>query len=233
MKPLQSAYWAVGCWLVLTLVAYGLNPLFRSDRQSAVEKQFVDQMIQDLEIQRSESLATLNRQQLIDMWLPLASNFELVPASLTPVSDRSPLRRSATLDRGTESGMKPGLGVVSRQGVVGKITDSGDGWSRVQLADDPGFVATFVDEDQSRGILNGSLQEGEVRLKLRLDPMEFSQNELLFSDGSGGVFPPHVYMGVVVSPRTPIQDSQILLPSPLSVSREVIVFIPVKSESPR
>ena len=86
MKPLQSAYWAVGCWLVLTLVAYGLDPLFRSGRHNSMEKRYVDQIVQDFEIQKTESYAALTRQQLIDRWLPLANNYELVPASLTPVT---------------------------------------------------------------------------------------------------------------------------------------------------
>ena len=94
MKPLQSAYWAIGCWLVLTLVAFGLDPLFRADRQQAIEKRHVDQVIQDFEIQRSESLATLTRQQLMDRWLPLARNYELIPASLTPTTDRSQIGRA-------------------------------------------------------------------------------------------------------------------------------------------
>ena len=231
MKPLQSAYWAIGCWLVLTLVAFGLDPLFRADRQQAIEKRHVDQVIQDFEIQRSESLATLTRQQLMDRWLPLARNYELIPASLTPTTDRSPTRRSALLDRGTESGLKPGLGVVSESGIVGIVADSGDGWSRVQLADDPGFVIPFVDQEGSRGILSGSLTPRYGRLKMRIDPMEFSLDERLFTDGSGGIFPAGVYVGAVIEPRTPIRDSLILLP--LNLAQEILVFLPVRAGSGR
>ncbi len=229
MKPLQSAYWAIGCWLILTLIAFGLDPLVGVGHQAGRQKQYVDHMIQDLGIQNFESAAALSRQQLIDMWLPLGSNYELVPASLTPVRDRSPMRRSAVLDRGIESGLHKGMGVVSEMGIVGRIVNSGSGWSRVQLADDPGFVTRFIDDNLSRGILSGSLVEGEARLKLRLDPMEFSENELLFTDGSGGVFPANVFVGSVVEPRTPVRDSRILLPGPLDVAREVLIFVPVNS----
>lgn len=233
MKPLQSAYWAVGCWLVLTFVAYGLDPLFRSGRHTSMEKRYVDQVVQDFEIQKTESYAALTRQQLIDRWLPLANNYELVPASLTPVTDRSPTRSSALLDRGVESGLRSGLGVVSESGVVGRIVESGDGWSRLQLADDAGFVTPFVDEDGSRGILSGSLSPQVARLKMRLDPMTFSLNERLFTDGSGGIFPAGVYLGAVVEPRTPIQSSKIILPLTLGLAQEVIVFLPIRTGSPR
>ena len=118
-------------------------------------------------------------------------------------------------------------------GVVGIIVDSGTGWSRVQLADDPGFVIPFWDEDKSRGLLSGSLTKGEARVKMRIDPLEFSKNELLYTNGSGGVFPANVYLGSVVEPRVPIRDSVILLPGPLDVSREVLIFVPVEAENPK
>ena len=101
------------------------------------------------------------------------------------------------------------------------------------MADDAGFVTPFVDEDGSRGILSGSLFPQVARLKMRLDPMTFSLDERLFTDGSGGIFPAGVYLGAVVEPRTPIQNSKILLPLTLGLAQEVIVFLPIKTGSSR
>ena len=228
MKRRQTAYWAIGCWLLLTLVAFGLEQLFSSPKRQEFNRSIVDQAIQQELIAESEVQAVLTRQQLMDMWLPLSANFTLVPALMTPVRDRSPLRSTGRIDRGEESGLTTGLGIVSSSGVVGRIIAVGQGWSRIQLADDPSFVIPCVDEQGHRGIIGGASYSGEGRIKFRLSHLELSLNEILTTDGSGGVFPANVYLGIVAENRTPVKESRILFPQNLGTEKEVVIFVPIE-----
>ncbi|MGE4620092.1 MAG: hypothetical protein AAEJ04_09825, partial [Planctomycetota bacterium] len=117
MKRKESAYWAVCCWLGLALLGYGLQPLVSSQNYS--QRQLLEHTVQKSLLIDAESSAVLERQQLLDMFLSESSNFELVPARMMPSRNYSSNRRSAVIDRGSESRLLPGLGVICSNGVVG------------------------------------------------------------------------------------------------------------------
>ena len=169
---------------MLTLVAYGLDPLFRSGRHSSMEKQYVDQIVQDFEIQKTESYAALTRQQVIDRWLPLAKNYD--GARFPDSCDRSfPHSKFCFWIVEWKVDCDPDW-VLSVNLSCGQDCRFRDGWSRIQLADDAGFVLLSTKTDPAG--LSGSLYPQVARLKMRLDPMTFSLDERLFTDGSGGIF---------------------------------------------
>ncbi len=227
MKRKKSAYWAVSCWLGLALLGYGLQPLVTPRRSSDAQRLLQQRIIQKSLLIDAENASIVDRQLLLDLFLPEASHFELVPARMIPSRDLSPLRNSALIDRGLESRLAPGMGVIGAQGIVGQIYQVGDGWSRIQLADDPAFVVPFQDEQDRRGILAGGPGRGVGYPKLRLDPMLLAQGDLLYTDGSGGVFPPSIYIGIVEQSRIPARDSVIRLPAGLDKGQEVLVLTPL------
>lgn len=232
MKRKNSAYWAVSCWLGLALLGYGLQPLVTPRRSSYSERMIQEHILQRSLLIEAENASIVDRQRLLDLFLPEASSFELVPARLIPSGDLSPLRRSALIDRGTESRLAPGMGVIGAQGIVGEIYEVGDGWSRVQLVDDPAFVVPVQDEQGLRGILSGGPGRGAGHPKLRLDPMLLAEGDLLYTDGSAGVFPPSIYIGIVEESRIPVRESVIRLPAGLDLGQEVLVLTPLDDGGP-
>ena len=97
----------------------------------------------------------------------------------------------------------------------------------LQRADDPACVVPFQDDQDRRGILAGGPGRGVGYPKLRLDPMLLAQGDLLYTDGSGGVFPPSIYIGIVEQSRIPARDSVIRLPAGLDKGQEVLVLTPL------
>lgn len=227
MKRKKSAYWAVCCWLGLAVLGYALQPLFSSRNTLNSERHLLERAVQTSLVIDAENSSVADRQELLDLFLPAASNFELIPARLIPSRDLSPLRRSALIDRGSESRIAAGMGVICSNGIVGKVDRVGDGWSRIQLADDPAFVIPFQNEFGQRGILAGGPLRGNGHPKLRLDPVVLEEGGLLYTDGSGGVYPPSLFVGTVERANIPVSDSLIRLPDGISQGQEILVLSPL------
>lgn len=227
MKRKKSAYWAVCCWLGLALLGYGLQPLVATRHSADSERYLLERAMQRSLLLDAENASIDDRQLLLDLFLPEASNFELIPARMIPSQDLSPLRRSAVIDRGSESRIAAGMGVICGNGIVGKVYQVGAGWSRIQLADDPAFVVPFQNDSGQRGILSGGPFRGTGHPKLRLDPIVFSEGDLLYTDGSGGVFTPSIYIGIVEEASIPVSESVIRLPAGIDQGQEVLVLSPL------
>jgi len=130
VKRIERAYWAIGCWLVLALIGYGLQPLVSSSGSVDVHRQLLEQALQHSLISETEELAILDRQGLLDRFLSanfVGSLFQLVPARMSPHNDPHPRRSVARLDRGSETGLTAGMGVIGAAGVIGKIISTVDG----------------------------------------------------------------------------------------------------------
>ena len=84
MKRKNSAYWAVSCWLGLALLGYGLQPLVTPRRSSYSERMIQEHLLQRSLLIEAENASIVDRQRLLDLFLPEASSFELVPARLIP-----------------------------------------------------------------------------------------------------------------------------------------------------
>ncbi|MDE0959412.1 MAG: hypothetical protein OSB09_01380 [Planctomycetota bacterium] len=230
MKRIERAYWAIGCWLVLALIGYGLQPLVNRSGSADLHRQLLEQALQRSLISEAEEQSILDRQQLLDRYL--AANFagslyQMVPARLSPHLDPHPRRSVARLDRGTETGLLAGMGVIGAAGVIGKITSSGPGWSLVQLADDPAFVIPFIDEVGRSAIYAGGPNLGRGHPRLRIDPVELLDGMVLRTHGGGGTFPEGLVVGVVSEVRFPFRNSVILLTSTLHHGQEVLVLTPL------
>ncbi len=230
MKRIERAYWAIGCWLVLALIGYGLQPLVSSSGSADLHRQLLEQALQRSLISEAEELAILDRQGLLDRFLSAdfaGSLFQLVPARMSPHSDPHPRRSGARLDRGSETGLTAGMGVIGSAGVIGKITSTGPGWSLVQLADDPAFVIPFIDEAGRLAIYAGGPNRGQGHPRLRIDPVKLGEGMVLRTHGGGGVFPEGLVVGIVSEVRIPLRDTVIQPTSTLHQGQEILVLTPL------
>ncbi len=76
---------------------------------------------------------------------------------------------SLIVDKGSKDGLAPGMPVVTRLGVGGKIAEAGETTSKVMLINDPGFsVAAAIERSREVGLIGGTLQ-GICRMRY-LDP---------------------------------------------------------------
>lgn len=111
--------------------------------------------------------------------------------------DPSPWSRTLIVDKGTRHGAQKGFAVVVPDGIVGVITESSGGFSRVLLLVDPNSaVDALVQETRARGIVKGT-GSGPCDFDYVLRKDAVSIGDMVISSGLDGVFPKGLPVGRV------------------------------------
>ena len=101
------------------------------------------------------------------------------------------------VDKGFKDGIGPDMAVVNDEGVVGRILDVSDRYSRVLLITDPGSsVDAIIQRNRVRGILSGKDSSGCV-LKYVRGNLDVQVGDLIMTSGKDGIFAKGLRLGVV------------------------------------
>lgn len=135
---------------------------------------------------------------------------------------------AVVINRGEEDGVKPNMGVITAEGVVGKITKTARHHSRVLLfSDRNSAVAGLIQRTRDEGIVTGG--EGKIlRMNYILSDSDVRNGDLVLTSGTDSVFPPGVAIGRisrVERPKNALFHSIELIPVvSFSSIREVMVL---------
>ncbi len=115
--------------------------------------------------------------------------------------DPSPFLHYLILNRGSDDGIRPGMPVVSSEGLVGYVDAVIPRAARVRLITDPGSrVDVRIRPSNVDAVLQGSLT-GELTLNMVPLNAKVEPGNLVMTSGLGGRFPPDILIGQVVSTR--------------------------------
>ncbi len=115
--------------------------------------------------------------------------------------DPSPFLHYIILNRGSDDGFRPGMPVVSSEGLVGYIDAVIPRAARVRLITDPGSrVDVRVKPTNVDAVLQGSVT-GEITLNMLPLDADVQPGNLVLTSGLGGRFPADILVGQVVSTR--------------------------------
>lgn len=153
--------------------------------------------ILNLKQQLSTLKEVANENQLLRSQLQFNERLSL---NLTPArvvaSDGNSIRKFVTIDRGSSSGLKKGMAVVSSGVLVGTIDEVNDYSSSVFLSTDPEFRIRGLGQDgRAQGIVSGQLGAGYLFDKIAQNE-SLSPNEMVITAGSGEV-PKGILIGQV------------------------------------
>jgi rod shape-determining protein MreC len=112
------------------------------------------------------------------------------------------------VDRGSASGVEKGMGVVTPDGIVGKVLAAYPTASLVLLATDPSFAAGVVSQkNHVRGVLKG-LGHGNCRVDYVQNEEKVDTGELFYTSGDDRIFPKGMPVGQVTAarPGNPFQE---------------------------
>jgi rod shape-determining protein MreC len=112
--------------------------------------------------------------------------------------DPSNLQRYILLDVGQEEGIARNMPVITDRGLVGRISEVGDGWSRVLLIiDSSSSVNALSQSTRASGLVEG---QADGSLEMRSIPQEdtVSVGDTVFTSGLGGNFPRQILIGQIV-----------------------------------
>lgn len=109
-----------------------------------------------------------------------------------------PFVRSVLIDAGRDNGLKPGLPVLSADGVAGRIVSAGQRVSRVLLTIDfNSRIPVLVGPAQERAVMEGD-NSPLARLSYRSAQSDAKPGDLVVTSGVGGFFPRGLLVGRVV-----------------------------------
>lgn len=137
-----------------------------------------------------------------------ASNkFDMVSADITSL-DGSNWTNIFTIDRGTESGIEPGDAVVNGMGLVGRIEETGDGWSKVVSIIDEDIQVSFklVRDRKQLGVVSGNAS-GSISGYMMDADSTVMEGDVLVTSGLG-TYPRGLEIGNV---KTVVYNSNTLL----------------------
>jgi rod shape-determining protein MreC len=96
--------------------------------------------------------------------------------------------------------------VVTKQGLVGRISQITASASMVQLITDPGMrINVLIEPEKAEAILLGSLT-GDLGLDDIPQEANIQPGDLVLSSGLGGNFPPNILVGQITSVRSQEYD---------------------------
>ncbi|MDE2127590.1 MAG: rod shape-determining protein MreC [Armatimonadetes bacterium] len=198
-KPVLMASHATGSWF-----SRNIGWLFRG-RSLAAQNRRLEAVVGDLRMQNAELVqqAQENSRLRADLGFVQRAPFRLIGAdviALRPDPDYDTL----LIDRGSTSGVHSDAIVVTGNGLVGRIFDAGPQTASVLLLSDANSaVGARVQRADSNaiGVVRGS-STGILQLTFLPLDADIKAGDTIVTSGIGGVFPPGITIGTVVSVRT-------------------------------
>jgi rod shape-determining protein MreC len=112
-------------------------------------------------------------------------------------SDATGLSHTLVLGQGSSSGLKPGMAVLSNEGVVGRVIETSPHASRVLLIDDHNSALDGVDQrSRARGIVAGVVDDGVI-MKYVDRGEDIKADDTIVTSGLDGIFPRGLLVGTV------------------------------------
>jgi rod shape-determining protein MreC len=115
--------------------------------------------------------------------------------------DPSPFLRYVIINAGSNDGIRPGMPVVTDQGLVGRVDAVAAAASRVQLiTDSESAVNVTLQNSKTEAMLSGSLT-GDLALDMIPQDAAVQPGDIILTSGLGGDYPPNILVGQVVTVR--------------------------------
>jgi rod shape-determining protein MreC len=113
--------------------------------------------------------------------------------------DANSLSRTLVISQGAANGLRPGMAVLSLQGVVGKVIAVSARASRVLIIDDHNSALDSFDQrTRARGIIAGVVDDG-ITMKYVERSQDVHPGDVIVTSGLDGVFPRGLLVGTIKS----------------------------------
>ena len=198
IAPVQGGVSGISTWLdEVVQTARDLREL--RQRNEELEAQNAALLLDNVRLREIETEAALLRD-LLNFTQPNPS-YEIKGAHVVGrkiAEDPSNLQRYITLDVGRQSGIERNMPVITGRGLVGRISEVGETWSRVLLLIDPqSTVNALTQSTRASGAVQG---QADGSLIMRTIPQQdaVSVGDTVFTSGLGGNFPRQLLIGQII-----------------------------------
>lgn len=106
-----------------------------------------------------------------------------------------------TIDKGKRQGVVQGCAVITNDGLVGRVVESGDSTSKALLINDINSgVAALLQRSRQKGLVSGTLG-GELILRYLPPGADVKVSDLVITSGLSGLYPKGILIGEVSEVR--------------------------------
>jgi len=161
------------------------------------ENRRLKRRVAELEPWRDQAIALKNVNARYEAMLGLRTEPPVAMVTARSVSDaRGPFANARLIDAGSSKGVRIGNPVINEQGLVGRISGTTGGISRVLLLTDVASrTPVLIDRTDARAILTGD-GSGNPRLEYIKGVGALQAGDRVLSSGDGGGLPRGVPVGV-------------------------------------
>ena len=168
-------------------------------RNEELEAQNANLLLENVRLREIEVEAALLRDLL--NFAQANPSFDLQGAHVVGreiARDPTNLQRYITLDVGREAGIALNMPVITDRGLVGRIREVGNGWSRVLLIiDRSSSVNALTQSTRASGLVEGQVDDSLVMRSISQSDV-VSVGDTVFTSGLGGNFPRQILIGQIV-----------------------------------
>lgn len=169
------------------------------ERNEELEAENASLLLENVRLREIEAEAALLRDLL--NFRQANPSFEIQGAHVVAreiAQDPSSLQRYILLDVGYEAGLEQNMPVVTARGLVGRLSEVGDGWSRVLLLIDvSSTVNALTQSTRASGLVQGQ-PDGSLSLRSVPQGDTVSVGDTVFTSGLGGNFPRQLLIGQIM-----------------------------------
>lgn len=143
---------------------------------------------------REAYVENLRLRRLLDFKATIPA--ETIPAQVV-LHDLTGWFQTLVIDKGALDQIAPDMPVVNDEGVVGRVLDVSDRFSRILLITDPGSsIDAIIQRNRVRGILTGR-DANTCHLRYVRSNLDVQVGDLIISSGKDGIFPKGLRLGTV------------------------------------
>lgn len=148
-------------------------------------------------IARAEELSIENKRLQNLLSFKQKSPHTLV-ASKIIARDPSNWSSVIIIDKGKRDGIKPSLAVITDQGLVGKVMETGNTTSKIMLINDPNLgVSAILKRSRQEGLVSGMLKNLLIMRYLSVD-IDIEVSDVVITSGLSQIFPKGLTIGSVI-----------------------------------
>ena len=191
-----ETYLKDGATMIQKIVLYPFTALNKEKNSTQSESYIIQKNVNESlenEIQELKDVLDLNKTLT-----------EYEPVNATILSrNKSYWFNNLTIDKGSSSGIKENMAVITKNGLIGKISKVYDNSSEVKLitSDDLNFkvsISIKTNNDDNYAILNGYDKETGLISATGIDKTtEIKKDDIVLTSGLGEMFPGGIYIGTV------------------------------------
>jgi rod shape-determining protein MreC len=168
-------------------------------RNEELEAQNAGLLLENVRLREIETEAALLRD-LLNFAQPNPS-YQIKGAHVVGrkiAQDPSNLQRYITIDVGRASGIERNMPVITDRGLVGRVSEVGETWSRVLLIIDPqSTVNALTQSTRASGSVEGQA-DGSLIMRSIPQGDTVSVGDTVFTSGLGGNFPRQLLIGQII-----------------------------------